>query len=108
MLLSLSLLNVFETTLQGGIVTKQLLTSFPVWNGMEQRKGRILHILHMRSARGVHREMREYAERVYREMQRKFTKGVYGQHRGSLQRNAEEDDLYTVYPTTAIHDNVAS
>jgi len=61
---------------KGGIVTKQLLASFLVWNGMEQRKGRIWHTLHMRSASGVYGEMREYAEGVYREMQRN-TEGVY-------------------------------
>ena len=92
MLLSLSLLNVFETTLQGLHSNQTTISLIPglEWNGTKEGEG--WQTLHMRSAKGVDREMREYAEGVYREfkeslqrMQREFTEKCKGSLRGKTE-----------------------
>jgi len=100
MLLSLSLLNVFETTLQGWHSNQATISLIPglEWNGTKEGEN-LAHFTHEKCKWSLRRN-----ERVCRGSLQRNAK----EHRGSLQRNAEEDDLYMVYPTTAIHDNVAS
>jgi len=86
MLLSLSLLNVFETTLQGSCSNQTTISLIPSleWNGTKEgehtekrRRSRQRNAGVCRgSLQRMQRELTGNAEGVYREMQRKFT-GVY-------------------------------